>query len=151
VKYSYVLLNSKQCHYCSHGALCRAALLQLILDLHGNPFRILKEETLSYKPIGRHIFSIFEGYSPTFLMCHSCCYISDYELHEAPFQFASVTASVMSKGKPYTLRAAERLTSGKANLPANRSVCGEFSRKVWPEIEPPINLQSLDFLNVGLH
>jgi hypothetical protein len=30
-------------------------------------------------------------------------------------------------------------------------VCGAFCRKVWPEIEPPINLQSLDFLPGGLH
>jgi hypothetical protein len=49
------------------------------------------------------------------------------------------------------LRITERHTSGKANLPAIRSVCGEFGRKVWSEIEPPINLQSLEFLPGGLH
>jgi hypothetical protein len=34
---------------------------------------------------------------------------------------------------------------GKANLPANWSVCEEFDRKVLPEIEPPMHLQSLHF------
>jgi hypothetical protein len=57
---------------------------------------------------------------------------------------ARLKIPVLRQHAPGTAKGSGRLTSGKANLPANRSVCDEFGQQ-GPEIDPPINLQSLDF------